>query len=372
MARSNDKIILLVSEFPPSPGGIGNHAFNLALYLSKNAEVTVVTEYDIRTKLEDKRGLSIPFRVVRLHRKGFLPVLYLQRIFKAFQFGLSATHIIACDRFGHWNAALLSCFYRKPKYTAITHGGDINSTNPIFRYLTKISLSYRMDFIVSVSEYTRKFLPPNLKSVQRRTVIPNGVNVPELDPYSQSLKEKSINTLRMITIGSLSDRKGQANVIKALPTILTKYPALTYTMIGKPVIDTELTELAEKLEVKEYIEIRGMLNTTEMFDELKESDLFIMLSQHDKTGDFEGFGIAILEANFFGIPAIGSKGNGIEQAIRPGYNGELVNASSPSEVLEAVNRILSQKSLYAENARNWALQHDWNLIGARYLEMWAT
>ena len=37
------KILILTSEFPPGPGGIGNHAFNLAeQFLKNNFDVKVL------------------------------------------------------------------------------------------------------------------------------------------------------------------------------------------------------------------------------------------------------------------------------------------------------------------------------------------
>ena len=49
----NKSIILLSSEFPPGPGGIGNHAYNLSKKLSEeNYDVCVITP--IRPKYFDK------------------------------------------------------------------------------------------------------------------------------------------------------------------------------------------------------------------------------------------------------------------------------------------------------------------------------
>ena len=43
--KSSKKILIVTSEFPPQPGGIGNHGFHLANQLSKNFyEVEVITD----------------------------------------------------------------------------------------------------------------------------------------------------------------------------------------------------------------------------------------------------------------------------------------------------------------------------------------
>lgn len=369
--NSNRQVVLLVSEFPPSPGGIGNHAYNLALYLSGKYRVKVLTEGPLQD-LKDIRGNNLPFKVIRLQRKGWLPWLYVKRIGYALKLCRAVEHVIACDRFAHWNAGFVSFFLRRPRYTAITHGGDITSVRPLFKILTRISLSYRMHYIVSVSAFTAGFLPPALKKHQKRRVIPNGINLAELMAYDDGFqKNTEQGSLKLLTIGSLSVRKGQENVIRAIPTLLTRYPVLTYTMIGKPVIEKELMELAKQLNVTQYLKVNGAIPTKDMFDILNQTDVFIMLSQSDQTGDFEGFGIAILEANYFGIPAIGSKGNGIDQAIRDGYNGRLVEARRPEEVLSAVNEIMAAREKYVEQARLWAKGHDWQAIGKEYESMWA-
>lgn len=367
----NVEVILLVSEFPPSPGGIGNHAYNLALYLSGKYHVTVLTEGPLKD-LKDTRGNNLPFKVIRLRRKGWLPWLYLKRIGYALKLCRKAEHVIACDRFAHWNAGFVSLFVKKSRYTAITHGGDITSVQPLFKILTRIALSYRMHYIVSVSAFTAGFLPLSHKKLQKRRIIPNGINLSELKDYDNVVqKNEAQGTLKLLTIGSLSVRKGQENVIRAIPMLLSRYPELNYTMIGKPLLEKELMELAERLNVAQHLDVKGAIPTKEMFDILKQTDVFIMLSQPDQNGDFEGFGIAILEANYFGIPAIGSKGNGIEQAIRDGYNGRLVEARSPEEVLAAVNEIMAAQEMYAEQARLWAEEHDWQCIGKEYESMWA-
>ena len=55
------------------------------------------------------------------------------------------------------------------------------------------------------------------------------------------------------------------------------------------------------------------------------SDIFVMLSEETTTGDVEGFGIAVIEANALGIPTIGTMGSGLEDAISDKITGFLVN-----------------------------------------------
>ena len=64
------KILIFTSEFPPLPGGIGNHALHLAVQFQKNGyEVTVVT--DQRNKIIDvdiEFDSQLELKVIRIKR----------------------------------------------------------------------------------------------------------------------------------------------------------------------------------------------------------------------------------------------------------------------------------------------------------------
>ena len=93
-------------------------------------------------------------------------------------------------------------------------------------------------------------------------------------------------------------------------------------------------------------------------------DVFAMLSENQPDGDIEGFGIAILEANSFGLPAIGAKGCGIEDAISK-ESGVLVDGDNCEEILQALNFVLENKEVLSKGAREWAKNHSWNKLSRR-------
>ena len=75
------RILVLSSEFPPLPGGIGNHAYFLSKYLKKNGfEVTVVSDH--RSEIEDIEFDALQqFNIFRIKRNKWT---YFNRIKKAF------------------------------------------------------------------------------------------------------------------------------------------------------------------------------------------------------------------------------------------------------------------------------------------------
>ena len=88
----------------------------------------------------------------------------------------------------------------------------------------------------------------------------------------------------------------------------------------------------------------GVCPTWEKLTEYyKAADLFMLLSENQKNGDVEGFGIVALEAGFFSLPVIGATGCGIDDAIDDGRSGILVNGDNATEICNAMTKAASNR-----------------------------
>jgi len=359
------KVLIVTSEFPPQPGGIGNHAYNLALYLSKQ-DLTVQVIADQRSKAGDEEQLfdqTLPFVVTRIKRHKWRLKMYIKRILVTRNAFKKAAYVLATGKFSLWNAGFFSVFF-KQKTIAIIHGTEVNFKSLLLRKSIDLALK-QFDAIVAVSNYTKQLVAHINKPV---VVIPNGI-------YFDKWKLKKTATIKLkgqpvlTTVGRVSSRKGQLNVINHLPELIKQYPELHYHCIGIPAEAEAFTAQAKKLQVEKHITFHGSLENEVLKQMLNQTDIFVMLSAEDKSGDVEGFGIAILEANAMGVPAIGSKGCGIEDAIESGLSGELVEIGSFEQFKDAIERILSYKTAYQKGAEKWAKAHDWSNIIKPYLAL---
>nr|WP_321233383.1 glycosyltransferase family 4 protein [uncultured Psychroserpens sp.] len=358
-------IVIVTSEFPPQPGGIGNHAYNLALYLFKqNFDVQVIADQRSEEGNEEAAfDKNLPFSITRIKRHNWRLKMYVKRVLITHKYFKTASHIIATGKFSLWNVSFLSMF-RSAQTTAVIHGTEVNFKSYGLRKSIDIALK-KFDVIIAVSNYTRDLVAHLNKEV---AVIPNGI---DLDKWE--LSEVSDFELKgqpaLTTVGRVSSRKGQINVIRQLPVLIKQFPELHYHCIGIPTEADAFNTLAKTLQVQDYITFHGSLDNQMMKQILSKTDVFMMLSSEDKSGDVEGFGIAILEANALGVPAIGSKGCGIECAIRPNVSGELVEFDSETQIKESIDRILSHKKEYQNGAKKWAEQHDWSNIIKQYIAL---
>ncbi|MDB9961706.1 glycosyltransferase family 4 protein [Oceanihabitans sp.] len=356
-------IVIVTSEFPPQPGGIGNHAYNLALYLSKNNfNVQVIADQRSETGEDEMvfdQGLG--FEVLRIKRYDFRFKMYIKRIALTYKSLKRATAVIATGKFSLWNVAVCSIFI-KCRTLAVIHGTEVNFKSYFIKKSIDKALK-RFDVIIAVSSYTKDLISHlNLKVA----VIPNGIDVSQWDPDSISEIEIKGHPI-LTTVGRVSSRKGQLNVIKQLPQLVKEFPDLHYHCIGIPTEAEAFKKTAKSLNVLNHITFHGSLDILALKQILKKTDVFVMLSSESITGDVEGFGIAILEANAMGVPAIGSKGCGIEDAIKTAHSGVLIDTDDTMSFKNGIESIMNDNARYHEASRNWAKQHDWSRIIKRYI-----
>lgn len=357
------KITLISSEFPPLPGGIGNHAFNLARFLDKNKfDIQVITDQRA-SGVEEKKFDSLQrFGIVRVSIHKIRLFMYIKRVLLLLKYINSSNIIIASGKFSLWSVGFLSVFFPSKKYIAVVHGTEVNLKRSYQRKMTEYALS-NIKNIICVSNYTASFI---LKRKNKKIhIVPNGFYL-ETDTY----QDKNFSSFpNLVTVGRISKRKGQHNVVKAIPALKVKYPNLCYHIIG---IDTEresIINLAKKLGVEKNIKIYGKVENSVLYSIVHSSDVFCMLSEADKNGDIEGFGIAIIEANSLGVPAIGALNTGIEDAIDEGNTGKLVDVNAIDQIVDAIDEIILNKSTFKKKALDWSNNFSWNKVVKNYIKI---
>ena len=367
----NKKILILTTEFPPGPGGIGNHAYNLSGFLKRNnIQVKVVTASDFTDEKNEKEfDEKINFEIIRFKRYKSKIKTYIERIkiIKESVKNDNYTHIIFSGRFSLYASLFLKKYKNRIKFIAIAHGGDINAESIVEKRFIKKALKI-MDLIIPVSEFSGSKLPSEI-SKSKIKVIPNGFDFEKINEIELRNKPEPENELTLITVGTVWPRKGHHNVLSALPYILKKYPQAKYNIAGRLADLTKVNEYFKDEKIKDHLNVTGQISNQELHKLLRQSDIFILLSESQINGDFEGFGIAVLEANYFGLPAIGSKNSGLSDAINHGFSGILVDPKNPEEVCNAVIEIKNNYHKYSEGARQWAIKHHWSEIIKSYIKV---
>jgi len=353
------KLLIISSEFPPGPGGIGNHAYNLQYHLRKEGwKVKTISELrrEFGKPLEncsieyvERKGFEFYFRFAQSINsilKKFIPDIVILSGVKALLFG-----------------RILS-IANHSRVITIIHGHELEMGGRISRWLSYSMVRHSQ--IIAVSNFAAERIRRHLNIEVK--VIPNGISI-----NKKNLRFKGVNpnnkNLKLITIGTLSKRKGQHNVISAIPLLLNDFPELEYHMVGYPKDKIRLQKLSSDLGIEKHVAFHGVISDDEKFQMMKKMDLFVMLSENLPNGDVEGFGIAVIEANLFGIPAIGSINTGISESVKNKYNGYLIDPKSARGLNEAINSILNNYESFSNNAITWAHRFNWENKIKEYLEV---
>lgn len=354
----------MTSEFPPQPGGIGNHCYNLALQLSEHGyEVRVLADQRSDDGLEERDfDASLRFQVQRTALTSPRFLMYFKRLYCLFAIVRNSKRVIATGKFSLWSVAFCSLFYKR-NYIAIVHGTEVNFKTFLLRRSIQLALK-QFNIIIAVSNYTASLISNLNKPVM---VIPNGIDLQEWQLPTASSHVELEGSPILITVGNVTSRKGQQHVIGHLPELMKVFPELHYHCIGlKTEADVFMT-LADSLKVGSHVTFHGRVNEADLQATLIAADIFVMLSSETKTGDVEGFGIALLEANALGIPAIGAMGCGIEDAIDDGHSGLLIDAFDSDAFVNAIQTIISNRDRFEAGSKSWAQNHQWSDIIHLYI-----
>jgi phosphatidylinositol alpha-1,6-mannosyltransferase len=372
------RALIIASEFPPGPGGIGQQAHQLALSLhGRGWEIAVVSPQDYVT---NEQALEFnarqPFRISPAPTGYARPWRALHRLRVAER--MARTHhpevLVGTGLSAVGLVATLSALRRLPAM-AVAHGSEFGVGSK-YRLGYKRLIYGHLTTVVAVSEFTRRVMRRAGICSRRLEVIPNAADhqrfrvLPESDGQAFRQRTGFAGGRLLLTVGQVSERKGQEVVIRALPEILNRFPDTHYLMIGLPTLQSELTRLARQLNVHHRIHFMGVVGDADLVRWLNCADLFVMTSRTTHTGDCEGFGIAVVEAALCGLPAVVSAQCGLVEAIEPNLTGLAVPENDELATAEAIVSLLADPPLrmaMGQAAQTRArCSRTWETCGAKY------
>lgn len=358
--KSKKKNILIVStEFPPSPGGIGSHAYALADLLQKDGNnVTVATDQDYADdKTVHEFNSNQDFKVIRTYPtpsiQSFIKkVLRLARIVRRTKSDL----IIGTGKHASWFAYLTAKITFRKLYL-IGHGGELvmNMTERAKKNNRRVYS--RADGLIYVSQYSKnaaeKFGINNPNSIVIHNGADNSIFYREDENVIKDFREIKGLTKQfsIVTVGNVTDRKGQEWIIRSLPKIIKETPNAHYYCIGLPTIKGKLDKIIDELGIHNHVHFLGRLTNEEMRLWLNSCDLFAMTSAY-ANGDFEGFGIAVIEAALCGSPALVTRNSGVFESIEESQTGVAVNEEDTNEIANQIIKLSKNQNLLEDMARN--------------------
>lgn len=276
----------------------------------------------------------------------------LQSFLKAKTLGLQCFYDLPI---GYWRTARKLLEKEKEKWPEwrSTLTGFFDSDIKLARKDKELRLADKIFVASSFTAKTLKDFPGDLSTIE---VIPYGFPEVINDRIYQTTNND--RRLKLLFVGSLSQRKGIANLFEAVKG-LEKYIELT--VVGKKV-----SEDCKALDVE--LAKHNWIHT------LPHAAVLNLMQQHDVLvfpSLFEGFGLVISEAMAVGTPVITTDRTAGPDLIQHGENGWLVEAGSTVALKSAIENILhnpSQIESIGRNAMVTAAKRPWHIYGAELAE----
>jgi teichuronic acid biosynthesis glycosyltransferase TuaC len=196
--------------------------------------------------------------------------------------------------------------------------------------------------VICISEQVARRVREGISDPLSIRVVYNGVDSSLFTPASVSAAASEV----ILSVGNLIPIKGHELLLRSVAAIATDDPQVQCRIIGDGPERGRLQQLARELRIEDRIHFLGRRPRSEVAAAMRECTLFVLPSW------YEGLGCVYLEAMSSERPAIACRGQGIEEVIRHGENGWLVEPKNLDDLTAALRTLLSGRPLREKLGRN--------------------
>ena len=143
----------------------------------------------------------------------------------------------------------------------------------------------------------------------------------------------TLDKLPMIvcTMGTLGQRKGSYDLLKAIPFVLKEYPKTEFWLCGNGEVE-KCNRIIKNIGVDQNVKLLGWVSENKKEEIYKNSSIYVLPSY------YEGMPRSILEAMSYGLPVIATSVNAVPDLVEDGKTGILIQ---PGDIDALANNIIT-------------------------------
>ena len=320
--KSTKKILFIITK--SVWGGAQKYVFDMATSLPKDQFEPIVAGGGKGIMAEKIISAGLPYLEIKSFQRDisfWKEIVSFFEILKIlFKTKPDIVHVSSSKAGGMAGMAILTYLAVKPPRGGLTavftvHGWAFLESRPkwqifLIKLASKITcLFYDKIICVSRNDYNEA-IKNKIAPAQKLTFIHNGIN-----PADYNFQERMEKEFTVGAIGEATKNKGHKYLIEA----------------SKNFPDIKLNIISNIPNASKY---------------LKNFDIFVLPSLK------EGLPYVILEAGLAGLPVIASNVGGIPEIIENGKEGLLVPPANPEELAVAIKKLIDDKALRENLARN--------------------
>jgi len=244
-------------------------------------------------------------------------------------------------------------------FVVTVHGLDAFSTRQVPGWFGRRCFAASKDVyraaarVICISEQVARRVREGIGSAAKVSVVYNGVDASLFtSAFTPAGIAAAANDV-ILSVGNLIPVKGHELLLRSVAEIAPGHPSLQCRIIGDGRERVRLLDLARQLRIEDRVHFLGRRPRSEVATEMRECALFALPSW------YEGLGCVYLEAMSAERPAIACRGQGIEEIIRHGENGWLIEPKNLNALTAALHTLLSDRPLrekLGRTARQTVLQ----------------
>jgi glycosyltransferase involved in cell wall biosynthesis len=145
---------------------------------------------------------------------------------------------------------------------------------------------------------------------------------------------------QLLVVGRLSPAKGFDDAVLALGELRRRGLAPALVVVGDGPERERLAQLAREQGVESQVEFRGALTHDGILPLYGSAWLLLAPSKVLANGRRDGIPNVVIEAMAAGVPVVGTRATGIDEAVVPGRTGALADPGDPRSLADAAEPLL--------------------------------
>jgi phosphatidyl-myo-inositol dimannoside synthase len=389
--RDISRLLLILTEFPPSFGGMQTHAVHLCRYLHQRG-------YHVEVATYRGQEVDFPFPVHRcLSRIGYREnlsnlealvrtvrpdLLYSSTIFYGRLAAATGIPMIARSAGNdvlrpwivwpyRWLSRTLSTpwledmLYRR--FRKLEWPEAIESLLLTRRKAEMAESARHLSHVLANSAYTAGLL--RQLSLSRVDILPGGVDNRRFHPLRDTRDELGLPRSRLVlmTACRMVPKKGLDLLMRAV----SRLPHAHLLIAGEGRQLAKCVAQAQQLGIADRVTFAGRIPHEDLPRYYWAADQFILASREHvdpRTGlrDVETMGRVLCEAHAAGVPVIAARSGGIPSIVDHGRNGLLFEEDNLDALIHCIERLHRDRSLsrslVQQGFRDAAERWDWSVI----------
>jgi len=213
----------------------------------------------------------------------------------------------------------------------------------------------QVDMFTANTEFTKRKIVALGADPAKVEVVPESLHVRRFAAARKAIP--STETVNLLTVARLVEKKGHAYAIDAIAGLKGKYK-LIYRIAGDGPFRDRLQEQVRRLGLGDTVQFLGSVNQDAALELYRQADIFLLPSVTASDGEMEGQGLVLQEAQACGIPVISTFHNGIPEGVLDGKTGILVPEKDSAAITQALEIFI----------QNPAKRAEFGLAGRRWVE----